>query len=104
MITAKFENHAIRVLLSTSVVFLCLSRSPNASADGGGTFSLYVADRNGYVDRGEFEALSDSRRNRQGAPDLWVFGIVDSDRDGKIAEKEMIDTLLEEMKRKQQSR
>jgi len=104
MITAKFENHAIRVLLSTSVVFLCLSRSPNASADGGRAFSLYDADRNGYLDRSEFEALSDSRRNRQGAPDLWVFGIVDSDHDGKISEKEMIDTLLEEMKRKQQSR
>lgn len=104
MITAKSENHAIRALLATSAVFLSLSHLPNASADDGGTFSLYDTDRNGYLDRGEFKTFADSRRNRPSVPDLWVFDSVDSDHDGRISEKEMIDTLLEEMKRKQQSR
>jgi Ca2+-binding EF-hand superfamily protein len=77
------------------------AQSP-AHADGGGTFSLYDADRSGSLDRQEFDTFVASKRNRADLAEFWTFQRVDADGDGHVSEQELINALLADIKRKQQ--
>jgi hypothetical protein len=89
-------------LLASAALGAVLSSSQLALADGGGTFSLYDADRNGSLDRQEFDTFVASKRNRPDAAEFWTFQRVDTDGDGRISEQELINALLEDIKRKRQ--
>ena len=72
------------------------------NADGGGTYSVYDTDSDGYLDRTEYAKFYDSKRKRSKNLDNWIFDTVDSDGDNKISEQEMVDALIKDMKRKKQ--
>ena len=77
---------------------------PYASADGGGTYSVHDTNRDGYLDRSEFAIFAEEKRKRSKGSEIWDFDNVDADGDSLISEKEMVDALIENMKRKRQSR
>lgn len=93
-------RRSIQALSAAAVLTVAVNALPPAHADGGGTFSLYDVDRNGYLDRSEFETFVASKRNRADVPELWAFARVDADGDGQISEQEMVNALLDDIKRK----
>jgi len=101
MTTCK-QRRKVRGLLASATLGTILSSSQFALADGGGTFSLYDADRNGYLDRQEFETFVASKPNRGDVVEFWTLQRVDTDGDGRISEQELINALLEDIKRKRQ--
>jgi hypothetical protein len=98
----KTQKGFIRLIFISFVVMLSISSLPYASADGGGTYSVYDTDRDGYLDRTEYEQFYESKRKRSKNLDSWVFDSVDSDGDNKISEQEMVDALIKNMKQKKQ--
>ena len=99
---AKTHKDFIRLFVMQIVIVLAISVLPYASADGGATYSVYDTDSDGYLDRTEFVKFYDAKRKRSGNLDSWAFDTVDSDGDNKISEQEMVDALIEDMKRKKQ--
>jgi hypothetical protein len=97
---ACVPRRPIQALLAAAVLTVAMNALPPAHADGGGTFSLYDVDRNGYLDRSEFETFVASKRNRADVLEFWAFARVDTDGDGGISEQEMVNALLDEIKRK----
>ena len=81
------------------LIFVMIS-SPFVSADGGGTYSVYDTNRDGYLDNSEFEKFYDSKRKRSKNLDVWAFDKVDTDNDQKISEQEMVNALMKNMKTK----
>ncbi|NOQ79777.1 MAG: hypothetical protein GQ546_10305 [Gammaproteobacteria bacterium] len=98
----KTKKNFIRLFFIPSLLVLLINSLPYASADGGGTYSVYDTDTDGYLDRTEYEKFYDAKRKRSGTLDSWTFDTVDSDRDNKISEQEMVDALIKDMKRKKQ--
>ena len=98
----KIKKNSIQLFFIPSLLMLLISSLPYASADGGGTYSVYDTDSDGYLDRTEYVKFYDSKRKRSKNLDNWVFDIVDSDGDNKISEQEMVDALIKDMKRKKQ--
>lgn len=76
---------------------LAILTSP-VQADGGGTYSVYDTDRDGYLDRQEFIPFVESRRRIGQSDGFWQFDHVDQDGDQKISEKEMVDALIRSIK------
>jgi len=95
------RHSSIRPLLRACALTALIGAQPLAHADGGGTFSLYDADRNGYLDRQEFDTFVASKRNRADIAELWTFQRVDVDGDGRVSEQEMVDALLADIRRRQ---
>jgi hypothetical protein len=100
--TTCTRHRLICVLLAAATLTTVLGGPQLALADGGGTFSLYDADRNGYLDQQEFATFITSKRNRADVAEFWIFQRIDKDGDGRISEQELINALLEDIKRKQQ--
>ncbi len=85
-------------------LLLAMGGLQQASADGGGTYSVYDADRDGFLSREEFEVYAEKKRRRAEIADIWVFEAVDRDADGKISERELVDALQLQLKRKRELR
>ena len=102
MSISKTQKDFIRIFFIPSVLVLSISSSPYTNADGGGTYSVYDKDRDGYLDRAEYEKFYDSKRKRSKNLDNWMYETVDSDGDNKISEQEMVDALIKDMKHKKQ--
>ena len=100
MITCLGQS-SLRGLLAASALTAMIGAQPPAHADGGGTFSLYDADRNGSLDRQEFDTFVASKRNRADVAEFWTFQRVDLDGDGRVSEQEMVDALLADVRRRQ---
>ena len=92
---------SIRGLLAACALTAMTGAQLPAHADGGGTFSLYDADRNGYLDRQEFDTFVASKRNRADVAEFWTFQRVDADADGRVSERELVDALLADIRRRQ---
>jgi hypothetical protein len=92
---------SIRGLLAACARAAMIGAQPPAHADGGGTFSLYDADRNGSLDRQEFDTFVAAKRNRADIAEVWTFQRVDAGGDGRVSEQEMIDALLADIRRRQ---
>lgn len=104
MITNEMRKRAIKVSIILSALLPGMTLLPQAHADSGGTYSVYDTDRDGYLDRVEFEKFAESRRKRAGAAGAWEFATIDTDSDGKISEQEMVDGLIKDMQRRRQAR
>ena len=98
----KTKKNFIWIFFIPSLLVLLINSLPYVSADGGGTYSVYDTDSDGYLDRNEYEKFYDSKRKRSKSLDNWIFDTVDSDADNKISEQEMVDALIKDMKRKKQ--
>lgn len=92
-----------RFLLTGAVVLLPLL-AQHAVAGGGGAYSGYDTNRDGYLDRSEFRPFADPRQKRSVSPELWEFDSMDADGDGKISEQEMVQTLMKEVELKRQKK
>ena len=99
--TQKYVAKYIQVLF---LMVFSMAISSNVIADGGGTYSIYDTDRDGFLDQKEFVKLADSRRERASSPDFCEFSRVDTDGDQKISEQEMVNALMEDMKLKRQKK
>ncbi len=97
------KTYWVRVLFSASTLALSVGLLPNASADGGGTFSLYDSDGSGFLEQAEFATFAATRRSLPADPEFWTFARVDTDSDNRVSEQEMVKALLEEVKRRQQT-
>ncbi|MCW9014669.1 MAG: hypothetical protein OQL06_12870 [Gammaproteobacteria bacterium] len=97
-------KYSIKLFFITFSIVLSVSLSPYANADGGGTYSVYDTDRDGFMDRVEFEKFADSKRKRSSDPGIWVFDNVDVDNDSKISEQEMVDALIKDMQNKKKKK
>jgi Ca2+-binding EF-hand superfamily protein len=96
-------HHRLRTThLVPSALAACLASLPAAWADGGGTFSLYDADRNGFLEPAEFTTLAASRHKRPDDAAFWAFARVDADGDSRVSEQELVNALLEDVKRRQE--
>lgn len=73
---------------------------PHAIADGGGAYSVYDKNRDGYLDQEEFKTFAKTKHSRPEIADIWVFERVDVDGDNLISESEMVQALQEQLKRK----
>jgi len=98
----KTHKGFIRLFFKPIAVVLSISSLPYASADGGGTYSVYDTDSNGYLNRTEYEQFYESKRKRSKNLDNWAFDSIDSDGDNKISEQEMVNALIKNMKLKKQ--
>jgi Ca2+-binding EF-hand superfamily protein len=87
--------------LASATLTTVLAGPQLALADGGGTFSLYDADRSGSLDQQEFATVVASKRNRADVAEFWTFQRVDKDGDGHISQQELIDALLADIRRRQ---
>lgn len=96
----KTKKTFIRLFFIPSLLVFLINSLPYASADVGGTYSVYDTDRDGYLDRTEYEKFYESKRKRARDLDSWAFDNVDSDDDDRISEQEMVDALIKDMKRK----
>ena len=92
---------ATRWRLAACALTAMIGAQSPALADGGGTFSLYDADRNGSLDRQEFDTFVASKRNRADVAEFWTFQRVDADGDGRVSEQELVDALLADIRRRQ---
>ncbi|MCW9015262.1 MAG: hypothetical protein OQL06_15955 [Gammaproteobacteria bacterium] len=97
-------KYFIKPLFIPSALAISMSLLSYASADGGGSYSVYDIDRDGYLDRAEFRKFAVSRRKRSSDPEMWKFDNVDVDSDNKISEQEMVDALIKDMKLKQKNK
>jgi hypothetical protein len=95
------RHSSIRPLLRACALTALIGAQPPVHADGGGTFSLYDADRNGYLARQEFDTFVASKRNRADIAEYWTFQRVDADGDGRVSAQEMVDALLADIRRRQ---
>ena len=93
-----------KVFLVPLALMFSISVLPYASADGGGTYSVHDKNRDGYLDRSEFAIFAEAKRKRSKGSESWGFDNVDTDGDSKISEQEMVNALIENMKRKKQNR
>jgi Ca2+-binding EF-hand superfamily protein len=93
-----------KLFLASLALIFSIGVLPYASADGGGVYSVHDADRDGYLDRSEFEKFVASKRKRSRGSDNWDFDSADSDGDNNISEQEMVNALIENMKRKKRNR
>lgn len=100
----QIQKHFIRHFFISFVLVFFISSLQNVSADGGGKYSVYDTDSDGYLDRTEYEQFYASKQKRSSALESWTFDTVDSDDDNKISEQEMVDALIKDMKRKKQKR
>jgi len=91
------NRNCIRLNRVTALLALSILASA-ALADGGGTYSVYDSNRDGYLDRQEFIPFAQSRERKGKTSDLWQFENVDRDGDEKISEQEMVDALIESLK------
>jgi hypothetical protein len=86
--------------LAAAVLTVAMNALPPAYADGGGTFSLYDVDRNGVRHRpGILSVMGRNMHNRADVLEFWAFARVDTDGDGRISEQEMVNALLDDIKR-----
>lgn len=85
------------------ILLACLFALPVFAQSG--PFSMHDSDRNGYLEREEYQVLLELRRHRgrqhgrmagQPAP---AFEEIDQDRDGRIDEQELTDMLHHKMYR-----
>lgn len=100
--TIKLNRSLVKTLFLAATAALSPMLTQQATADGGGTYSGYDTDQDGYLDSNEFKPFADSRQKRSASPELWNFNSMDVDHDGKISEQEMVNTLMEELKLKRQ--
>ncbi|MDH3353729.1 MAG: EF-hand domain-containing protein [Chromatiales bacterium] len=98
----NFPDKIIGKLSIASVFVLAMGIIPYAVADGGGVYSVHDTDKDGYLDRVEFEKFAEIKRKRSRNSNSWVFDTVDTDGDSKISEQEMVNALIENMKRKKE--
>lgn len=94
---AKFTQALFLLVFSLAI-------SANVIADGGGTYSIYDTDRDGFIDQKEFVKFAESKSKRASSPDFWQFSKVDTDGDNKISEQEMVNALMEDVKLKRQNK
>lgn len=101
--TIKLNRMRIKPLILAGTMALLPILAQRSAADGGGTYSGYDINQDGYLDRSEFKPFTDTRRKRSIKPELWDFNNMDVDDDDKISEQEMVNTLMEEvtLKRRQ---
>ncbi len=92
--------------VSGIVLALAVSALPlSAQAfSNGGVYSVFDLDADGYVDREEFGHLVKRRHIRQEFRSMWQFDAIDSDRDGRISEREMLDVLQKEVQLRKELR
>lgn len=98
--TTCTRHRLICRLLASATLVTVFGGTQLALADGGGTFSLYDADRDGSLDQKEFATFIASKPNRADVVEFWTFQGVDRDGDSRISEQELINALLEDIKRK----
>ena len=96
----KLNRTLVKPLFLAATVAMSPTLTQQAAADGGGAYSGYDANQDGYLDRNEFKPFADTRQKRSASPELWNFNRMDADGDGKISEQEMVNTLMEEVKLK----
>lgn len=95
----RSDHNPFRIRLYRACILAGLAvLASTAQADGGGTYSVYDTDRDGYLDRQEFIPFAKSRERKGRSNDFWQFENVDWDGDGKISEQEMVDALIESLK------
>ncbi|HEY9050888.1 MAG TPA: EF-hand domain-containing protein [Gammaproteobacteria bacterium] len=99
--TKKYVAKNTQVLLL--FVFI-MAISANVIADGGGAYSIYDTDRDGFLDQKEFVKFDESQSKRASSPDFWQFAKVDTDGDQKVSEQEMVNALMEDVKLKRQKK
>ncbi len=99
--TKKYVAKHIQVLL---LLVFSMAISANVIADGGGTYSIYDTDRDGFLDQKEFVKFSEAQSKRASSPDYWQFAKVDTDGDQKISEQEMVNALMEDLKLKRKNK
>jgi hypothetical protein len=83
-------------------LILGLAVVPLASADESSStrplvFSVHDLNRDGYLDRAEFERLASDcwarRARRRGRPCTLAFDLIDADGDGRLSEQELLAVL-----------
>jgi Ca2+-binding EF-hand superfamily protein len=94
------QEYLSRFFLILLVLVLFINILPHANADGGKVYSVYDMDKNGYLERLEYNDFFESKRKRSKNLDTWKFNTVDSNGDEKISEQEMVNALMENYKRK----
>lgn len=102
--TTKLNPMLVKPFLLAGVMALSPMLAQQAVADGGGAYSGYDTNRDGYLDRSEFKPFAAPRQQRSVNPALWEFDSMDSDSDGKISEREMVETLMKEVELKRQQK
>jgi hypothetical protein len=103
MIMVDLQSSWARVLFAMSALALSFAWLSDARADGRGTFSLYDADQNGFLEAAEFATFAATRRSLPSAPEFWTFARVDADGDNRVSEQEMVKALLEDVRLRQQT-
>lgn len=86
------------------LAFTLVTAVTAVQADGGGVWSQYDVDRDGYLNPDEFAQMHSGRPVRPEFSALWRFEQVDGNGDGVIDQGEMVRTLQEQARLKGLSR
>ena len=88
-----FTTLSIPVLL----VAIAIGSSSWVFAGRDGIYTPHDIDRDGFLDQEEFKLFIEKRRLKPEHVHLWIFDAVDKDKDGKISQEEIINSLNQEM-------
>ena len=80
----KLNRTLVKPLFLAATVAMSPTLTQQAVADGGGAYSGYDANQDGYLDRNEFKPFADTRQKRSASPELWNFNRMDADGDGAV--------------------
>lgn len=83
-------------MMRPALLFALVCAAGLAGASPPAVFSVHDLDRDGYLSPAEFAALAEQCAQRRGErcrAALSTFEALDTDRDGRIGEAELLDTL-----------
>ena len=101
--TVRYSEMKKPLVVAMGAILLAFSLlNKPVQADEGGVYSAYDNNADGYLDEAEFELFLKKRRVKPEYRHLWIFDKVDVDGDRRISNRELVDTLQQELQLRSQ--
>lgn len=106
MTSINKQRYSLRFFIISCLHCLFTFSLTVAQADGSGpyAFSGYDANKDGFLDKKEYEMFYEEKNKGFKYLEIWVFEQVDLDGNKKLSRKEMVKAIVQEIKKKYMER